>query len=101
MGGNLSYADRSCIEHVNVFHVRSRCISFRVNPINPAWKYNTMCRTSIISTLNKALDVEGGSSIDKRRIIVRHGAIGEVLVSWSSSLGTCVSFSTSCPPCNM
>jgi hypothetical protein len=75
MGGNLLYANRSCIECVNVFHARSRCISFRVNPINPAWKHNAMCRTSIINTLNKALIVEGGSSIDRRRIIVMHGAL--------------------------
>jgi hypothetical protein len=31
--------------------------------------------TSIISTLNKALVVEGGSLIDRRCIIVMHGAL--------------------------
>jgi hypothetical protein len=44
MDGNLLYADRSCIDCVNVFHARNRCISFCVNPINPAWKHNAMCR---------------------------------------------------------
>jgi hypothetical protein len=34
-----------------------------------------MCGTSIISTLNKALVVEGGSLIDRRHIIVMHGAL--------------------------
>jgi hypothetical protein len=29
------------------------------------------------------------------------GAVGEVLVSWSSSLGSRVWLSTSCLPCNM
>jgi hypothetical protein len=75
MGSNLLYADRSCIDCVNVFHARNRCISFRVNPINPAWKHDAMCKTSIISTLNKALVVEGGSSTDRRRIIVMHGVL--------------------------
>jgi hypothetical protein len=74
MGGNLLYADRSCIERVNVFHAHNKCISFCVNPINPAWKHNAMCGTLIISTLNKALIVEGGSLIDRRHIIVMHGA---------------------------
>jgi hypothetical protein len=75
MGGNLLYVDKSYIERVNVFHARNRCISFCVNTINPAWKRNAMCRTLIINTLNKALDVEGGSSIDRRRIIVKHGEL--------------------------
>jgi hypothetical protein len=75
MDGNLLYADKSCIECVNVFHARNRCISFRVNPINLAQKYNAMCGTSIISTLNKALVVEGENSIDRRYIIVMHGAL--------------------------
>jgi hypothetical protein len=61
MGGNLLYADRSCIECVNVFHSRNRCISFRVNPINPAWKHHTICGTSTISTLNKELVTRGGN----------------------------------------
>jgi hypothetical protein len=75
MGGNLLYADKSCIERVTIFHARNKCISFRVNPINPTWKHNTMCGTSIINTLNKALVVEGGSSIDRKRTIVRHGVL--------------------------
>jgi hypothetical protein len=75
MGGNLLYADRSCIDCVNVFHGRNRCISFLVNSINPAWKHNAMCGILTINTLNKALIVEGGSSIDRRRIIVMHGAL--------------------------
>jgi hypothetical protein len=75
MGGNLFYADRSYIERVNVFHGWNRCISFRVNPINPAWKYHAMCWTLIISTLNKTLVAEGESLIDMRHIIVMHGAL--------------------------
>ena len=96
MDGNLLYADKSCIKHVTIFHVQNKCISFYVNSINPTWKHNTMYGTSIISTLNKGLVVEGGSSIDRRRIIVRHRCssdatvsstvVGEVLISWSSSL---------------
>jgi hypothetical protein len=62
MGGNLLYVDRSCIEHVNVFHGRNRCISFRVNPINPAWKHHAMYGTSTISNLNKELI--GGGELD-------------------------------------
>jgi hypothetical protein len=77
MGGNLLYANRSCIEGINFFHARNKHISFCVNPINPAWKHNAMCRTSIISTLNKALIVEGGSLIDRSHIIVMHGALLE------------------------
>jgi hypothetical protein len=33
--------------------------------------------------------------------IVSPSAVGDVLISWSSSLGSCVWLSTSCPPCNM
>jgi hypothetical protein len=33
--------------------------------------------------------------------IVSPGVVGEVPVSWSSSLGSSVWLSTSCPPCNM
>jgi hypothetical protein len=33
--------------------------------------------------------------------IVSPGAVGDVPVSWSSSLGSCVWLSTSCPLCNM
>jgi hypothetical protein len=69
------YVDRNSIEGVNVFHAQNRCISFRVNPINPAWKDNAMCGTSIISTLNKVLVVEGGSLIDRRHIIVMYGVL--------------------------
>jgi hypothetical protein len=111
MGGNLLYADRSCIERVNIFYAWNRCISFCINPINPAWKHNAMCRTSIISTLNKALIVEGGAQLiggaslscmgRSSDAIVSPSAVGEVLVSWSLSLGTCVWLSTSCPPCNL
>jgi hypothetical protein len=43
-------------------------------PINPAWKHYAMCGTSTISTMNKALVAEGGSLIDRRHIIVMHGA---------------------------
>jgi hypothetical protein len=64
MGGNLLHADRSSIEGVNVFRAWNRCISFHVNPINPAWKHNTMCGTSIIRFLNKALIVKGGGKLD-------------------------------------
>jgi hypothetical protein len=73
MGGNLLYANKICIEGVNVFHARNNYISFCVNSINPARKHNAMCGTSIISTLNKVLVVEEGSSIDRRHIIVMHG----------------------------
>jgi hypothetical protein len=85
MGGNLLYTDRSYIERINVFYARSRCVSFCVNPTNPAWKHNAMFGTSIINTLNKALVVEGGSSIDRRHIIVMHGALlGCHCLSWCS-----------------
>jgi hypothetical protein len=60
MGGNLLYADRSCIERVNVFHDWNRCISFCVNLMNAAWKHHAMCGTSTISTLNKELVAGGG-----------------------------------------
>jgi hypothetical protein len=33
--------------------------------------------------------------------IVSPGAVGDVSVSWSSTLGSSVWLSTSCPPCNM
>jgi hypothetical protein len=85
MGGNLLYADKRCIEHVNVFHGRHKCISFRINPINPAWKHHAMYGTSTISILNKPLVVEGGSLIDRRHIIVMHGALlGCHRVAWYS-----------------
>jgi hypothetical protein len=51
----------------------NRCISFRVNPINPAWKQHAMCGTSTISTLNKKLVAGGGNWIGRRHIIVMHG----------------------------
>jgi hypothetical protein len=75
MGGNLLYADRSYIECVNVFQGWNKCISFRVNPINPAWKHHAMCRTSTISTLNKELVAGGGNWIDRKHTIVMHGAL--------------------------
>jgi hypothetical protein len=111
MGGNLLYADRSCIERVNVFQGWNKCISFRVNPINPAWKQHAMCGTSTISTLNKEFvargktGLVGGTSLScmgrSSDAIVSPGAVGDVPVSWSSSLGSCVWLSTSCLPCNM
>jgi hypothetical protein len=66
MGGNLLYADRSCIERVNVFQGSNRCISLCFNPINPAWKHHAMCGTSTINTLNKELVVGVGNWIDRR-----------------------------------
>jgi hypothetical protein len=75
MGGNLLYVDRSCIECVNVFQGWNRCISFCVNPINPTWKYHAMYGTSTISTLNNELVAGGGNWIDRRHIIVMHGAL--------------------------
>jgi hypothetical protein len=85
MGGNLLYVDRSYIERVNVFQGWIRCISFRVNPIDPAWKYHTMCGTSTISTLNYKLVAGGGNWFDRRHIIVMHGALlGCHHVTWCS-----------------
>ena len=111
MGGNLLYADRSCIEHVNVFQGWNRCISFHINSINPAWKYYAMCGTSTINTLNNDLVAEretgliGGTSLScmghSSDAIMSPSTIEDILVSWSSSLGSCVWLSTSCLPCNM
>jgi hypothetical protein len=64
MGGNLLYADRSCIERVNVFQGWNRCISFCVNSINPAWKHHAMCKMSTINTLNKELVAGEGMELD-------------------------------------
>jgi hypothetical protein len=104
MGGNLLYADRSYIERINVFQGWNRCISLCVNSINPTWKHHAMCGTSTISTLNKEL-VAGGTSLScmgrSLDAIVSPGVVGDVSVSWSSSLGSCVWLSTSCPPYNM
>jgi hypothetical protein len=75
MDGNLLYAERRWIKCVYVFHAPNGCISFRVNPTNPAWKHNGMRRTSIIISLNRALVVEGGSWISRRCIIVRYRAL--------------------------
>jgi hypothetical protein len=77
MGGNLMYADRRWIKRVDVFHACDGCVSFCVDHINPAWKHNAIRETSIITSLNRALVVEGGSWINRRRIVVRHRALLE------------------------
>jgi hypothetical protein len=87
------------------------CISFCVNPINPAWKQHAMWGTSTISILNEELvaggetGLVGGTSLScmgcSSDAIMSPDAVGDVPVSWSSSLESCVWLSTSCPPCNM